>query len=224
MDLRSILERNGWLLVSMSVFALPLAVLSLVSGLNAGIAAALFLIVAVGAMVLLRISTGGPIDWRRRVSRVRAIGSAALSALLVGLIIQAVPYGWDTDNPPVIAEPAWDSPRTRELVVKACFDCHSNEVDYPWYSRLAPVSWAVQSHVEAGRNDVNYSEWNRYQKKADESAETVEEASMPPWYYTLVRPGLLSDVEKQDLIRGLEATLGRDDEGDDDDDDEDDDD
>jgi mono/diheme cytochrome c family protein len=223
-DLRSILERNGWLLVSMGVFALPLAVLSLVSGLNAGIAAALFLIVAVGAMVLLRISTGGPIDWRRRVSRVRAIGSAALSALVVGLIIQAVPYGWDTDNPPGIAEPAWDSPRTRELVVKACFDCHSNEVDYPWYSRLALVSWAVQSHVEAGRNAVNYSEWNRYQKKADESAETVEEASMPPWYYTLVRPGLLSDVEKQDLIRGLEATLGRDDEGDDDDDDEDDDD
>ena len=81
--------------------------------------------------------------------------SGVLGLLLIALLIQAVPYGWSRSNPPVTAEPPWDSVRTRELTVRACFDCHSNEVDYPWYSRLAPISWAVQLHVDGGREAVN---------------------------------------------------------------------
>jgi len=94
--------------------------------------------------------------------------------------------------------------------VRACFDCHSNEVDYPWYSRIAPASWAVQLHVEQGRDKVNYSEWDRPQEKADESAETVEDGEMPPTYYTLLThdAARLTDAERQDLIDGLIATFG----------------
>jgi hypothetical protein len=205
---RLILKHNGKLLLGIALFGLPLSVLSLVSGLNASVAAVLFVVVVAGAVGLLRVLARGRVDWSQRVPRPRAIGAAVLSMLVVALLIQAVPYGRSNDNPPVVAEPAWDSPRTRELTVKACFDCHSNEVDYPWYSDIAPVSWAVQSHVDKGRHDLNLSEWNRPQKEAHESAETVEDGSMPPWYYTLMRPNLLTDVEKQDLIRGLETTLG----------------
>jgi hypothetical protein len=92
------------------------------------------------------------------VRRLRSLGwkklvllIAAGAALLVALI-QAVPYGRAHSNPPVVSEPAWDSPRARELAVRACFDCHSNETVWPWYSNIAPVSWLIQSDVAgAGR-------------------------------------------------------------------------
>jgi hypothetical protein len=64
--------------------------------------------------------------------------------LIVGVVvfvaIQLVPYGRDHTNPPVTAEPRWDSPQTRTLAVSACFDCHSNETAWPWYTNVAPFS------------------------------------------------------------------------------------
>ena len=71
------------------------------------------------------------------------------------LAIQLIPYGRAHANPPVLAEPAWDSPATRDLAVRACFDCHSNETVWPWYSNIAPVSWLVQRDVDGGRNKAN---------------------------------------------------------------------
>ncbi len=54
---------------------------------------------------------------------------SAISLVGVFLVIQFIPYGHAHDNPPVLAEPAWDSPTTRELAQRACFDCHSNETE-----------------------------------------------------------------------------------------------
>ena len=68
------------------------------------------------------------------------------------LLIQLVPFGRDHTNPPVVQEPNWDSPATRELAQRACFDCHSNETVWPWYSNIAPVSWLVaQRHLRSPR-------------------------------------------------------------------------
>lgn len=206
-DLRSSIEHNGKLFIFIGLFGLPLAALSLVSGLHWSIGGILLVVVVAGAFLLARLFGRGRLDWSRRVSRPRAITGAAASLIIVAVLIQAVPYGRGLSNPPVVAEPLWDSEITRELAVKACFDCHSNEVTSPWYADIAPVSWAVQRHVDAGRRDLNFSEWNRRQKEAHESAETVEEGSMPPWYYNLTH-SRLTDSEKQNLIRGLEATLG----------------
>ncbi len=144
-------------------------------------------------------------------------GLIALAGLMI--VIQFVPYGRDHTNPPVVAEPAWDSPTTRQLAVRACFDCHSNETVWPWYSNVAPLSWFIQSEVDEGREELNYSEWNRPQE-GDESAETVREGSMPPTMYALTR-ARLTDAELATLEAGLVATFG--DEGDRDDDDDDDD-
>lgn len=133
-------------------------------------------------------------------------GSITLLGLL--LVIQLVPYGRAHDNPPVTAEPAWDSPQTRELAVRACFDCHSNETTWPWYSNVAPFSWLVQKDVEEGRRHVNYSEWDRRQEGED-SARTVRNGSMPPGYYLLTHPNArLTDAEMTALADGLAATLG----------------
>jgi hypothetical protein len=89
------------------------------------------------------------------------VGVVLIGALL---LIQLVPYGRDHDNPPVQSEPPWDSPDTRALARQACFDCHSNETEWPAYANIAPVSWLVQRDVDEGRAVLNFSEWQRPQE------------------------------------------------------------
>jgi mono/diheme cytochrome c family protein len=130
--------------------------------------------------------------------------------VLFGLI-QLVPYGRDHTNPPVTQEVKWDTPRTRELAVGACYDCHSNLTEWPWYSNVAPVSWLTQSDVDEGRSILNFTEWNLPQAEADEIVEVVREGEMPPWQYKPLHPaGRLSSSEQDELVRGLERTLAAD--------------
>lgn len=139
-----------------------------------------------------------------------------LKWLLVGLgvllvAVQFVPYGRDHDNPPVTAEPSWDSPVTRDLAVRACFDCHSNQTRWPWYSNIAPMSWLIQRDIDEGRDELNWSEWGP-ESEGHESAETVLEGSMPPTPYTLLHPeARLTDQEMDALVTGLVATFGSED-------------
>ena len=199
-------------------------------GMESTITIALGLAVAATTVGIYRILNKASIVWTEPLVRGRLLTSALIGVLVVVLVIQVIPYGRDHTNPPITGEPAWGSPQTRALTVRACFDCHSNEVEYPWYSQIAPVSWAVQSHIDSGRSKVNYSEWDRHQEKADESAETVEKGEMPPAYFTRFThaDARLNDVELGDLIQGLIATFGGEDHdgdrGDRDDDDDDDDD
>lgn len=127
--------------------------------------------------------------------------------MAVLLAIQLVPYGRGHSNPPGGRPIAWDSPRTQRLMTDACMDCHSNLTKWPWYSNVAPISWLVQKDVEDGREALNLS--TDGEVEVDEMIEAIREGSMPPWQYKPTHPGArLSDQEKQDLIRGLEATFG----------------
>lgn len=135
---------------------------------------------------------------------------AIMSLVVLGLVLvaQLVPYGRDHSNPPSLAEPSWDRATTRALAERACFDCHSNQTRWPWYSHVAPMSWLVQSHVDEGRRELNFSEWNRGNPEAREAAETVREREMPPRSYLLLHPeARLTDAEREQLARGLDATL-----------------
>ena len=133
-----------------------------------------------------------------------------LGAILAfALLIQLVPFGRNHTNPPVTAEPAWDSPRTSELFMRACGDCHSNETKYPWYSNVAPVSWLLANHIQEGRSKFNVSEWGSGENESDEAAESVSNGKMPPKNFLLMHPeARLSAAEKQELIAGLLATFG----------------
>jgi len=134
---------------------------------------------------------------------------ASLVLVVVLLLIQLVPYGRAHANPLVTGEPAWDSPRTRELAARACFDCHSNETRWPWYSQVAPLSWLVQHDVVEGRSQMNLSEWDRSHGEGDEAADVLAEGEMPPWFYLpLHGEARLSDAERAELQRGLAVTLG----------------
>lgn len=137
----------------------------------------------------------------------------AILLVLAFVAIQFLPYGAGAEerNPPVRQEPKWDSPRTRELVSRACFDCHSNETKWPWYSKIAPVSWLVWYDVEEGRKHLNFSEFDRKQKHAEEASTEVMSEAMPLWYYLPLHPeAQLTDDEKLALVDGLDAMFGED--------------
>jgi hypothetical protein len=143
-----------------------------------------------------------PINWGK-VLRWGAVG-----VLVLTVLIQFVPYGRNHTNPPVIMEPTWDSPQPRQLAVRACYDCHSNETAWPWYTNVAPVSWLTQHDVDDGRHKLNFSEWNRPQK-TDDIVKSVRDGEMPPAIYLPTHPSAnLSTGDRQALIQGLTATFG----------------
>lgn len=132
----------------------------------------------------------------------------ALVALL--LVIQIVPYGRNHTNPPVTQEVQWDSAQTQQLAQRACYDCHSNNTVWPWYSNVAPVSWLVQHDVDEGRSKLNFSEWDRTeQDEADEAGRLTNEGEMPPAQFLVTHPeARLTPAEKQALVDGLLTTFG----------------
>jgi hypothetical protein len=127
------------------------------------------------------------------------IGAALACALLLA---QLIPVG--RENPPVESEvPASDE--VRRILRNACYDCHSHETRWPWYSRVAPISWLVAHDVSHPREHLNFSAWNRYdarerRKKLEEAWEEVEEGEMPLWYYVpLHAEARLSEDEERRL-------------------------
>lgn len=144
-------------------------------------------------------------------------GFVALPVVLFGLI-QLVPTGVSYTNPPVVSEPAWDSPQTRALAQRACFDCHSNQTVWPWYSRVAPISWLVARDVNEGRARLNFSTWGQPSQGgeggrgervgASQLVRAVQNGSMPPSIYLLPRPSArLTADEQQQLVQGFLATF-----------------
>ncbi len=115
--------------------------------------------------------------------RVLKVGAIALVVLLV--IAQA--FRIDRTNPPVTAEVDAPAP-VREIMKRACDECHSNVTTWRWYSSVAPISWLIAYDVHEGREELNFSEWGRYkppqrQKKLNKIREEVDDGEMPPWYY-----------------------------------------
>lgn len=104
----------------------------------------------------------------------------------------------------------------RTLVKNACYDCHSNETQYPWYSNLAPVSWWLKNHISEGRKELNFNEWDNFtakrkQRKLDEALEMIEEEEMPIPSYTWVhRDARLTTSQRATLTAWLRSLGARD--------------
>ncbi|MGB0883019.1 MAG: heme-binding domain-containing protein [Vicingaceae bacterium] len=117
-----------------------------------------------------------------------------LSILALLVIIQF--FRIDKTNPAVIAENDYintaNPPENISTILKtSCYDCHSNESKYPWYSNIAPVSWWVKDHINEGREELNFSEWTTFSEKRkkhklEECIEMIEEGEMPLKSYTIM--------------------------------------
>lgn len=134
---------------------------------------------------------------RRKLAR-----NVLLGVVVLFVAIQAVPV--ERSNPPVGSEvPAPEN--VRSILRRACYDCHSNETVWPWYSRIAPVSWLLAADVRKGREELNYSTWGaldeaRRAKKLKETWEEVADGEMPPWFYLAMhRDAVLSDDDRRAL-------------------------
>jgi len=141
----------------------------------------------------------------------RIFSIVVIISVILLLLIQLIPYGRDHSNPPIESEPNWDNQQTRELARRACFDCHSNETIWPWYSNIAPASWLIYYDAVTARQEFNFSDWQSAPlDEAEEVAEVIGEGEMPPLRYLLFHSSArLSSAEKQQLIIGLTSTINR---------------
>jgi hypothetical protein len=102
-------------------------------------------------------------------------------------------------------------PQIAALLHAACYDCHSYETKWPWYSHVAPVSWLLVSDVNGGRERLNFSDWpkdsERAAKKMDRMSEELDYKEMPPAKYTLLHPeARLTPDQRKQLMQWLDAT------------------
>lgn len=139
------------------------------------------------------------------------IAKWSIVALVLALVaIQLVPI--DRTNPRVETEvPA--STEVRSVLRRACYDCHSNETRWPWYTRIAPASWLIARDVSEGREELNFSTWDRLsaEDRAEairKSWETVDDGEMPPWFYLPLHPEARLSADDRALLRAWAASAG----------------
>jgi hypothetical protein len=135
-----------------------------------------------------------------------ALAKSGAVGLAVVLAIQFIPTPRTNPRRPArfdgVIRPRARSPR-------ACFDCHSNDTLWPWYSHVAPASWLVINHVVDGRRHLNFSEWDKPQRATfTEVEENMTRGDMPIWNYVMLHtPAKLTSVETAEPLDGLRATL-----------------
>ena len=131
-----------------------------------------------------------------------------LGRILIILIVllgisQVIPV--TRSNPPATSEIVVPV-EVRTLLKRACYDCHSNETKWPWYSRIAPISWLIAHDVNDGRRHLNFSRWGELStrqqgKKLKDIAKAIEEREMPPFYYLPVHPKARLSDQENTLLR-----------------------
>ena len=103
-------------------------------------------------------------------------------------------------------------PENIKLILKtACYDCHSNNTEYPWYAEIMPIGNWLNHHVEEGKEHLNFSEFATYSTKKqdhklEETAEEIGEKEMPLGSYTIIHKNAeLSDIQIKELQAWVDA-------------------
>lgn len=133
-----------------------------------------------------------------------------LIILLIALIVLQF-FQIDTTNPKVEVSKDFlktqNTPAAIASVIKtSCYDCHSNETVYPWYTKIQPGGWFLKGHIDEGREELNFSEFTDYElkrqdHKLEECIEYIEKDEMPLGSYTLLhRKAKLTDEQKKNVI------------------------
>ena len=148
----------------------------------------------------------------KRGGRIAAIGAGVVAAALG--VMQLMPVQ-RPEPPPVQSKPADIAapPQIEATLRRACYDCHSEETHWPWYSAIAPVSWLVAHDVDYGRREMDFSQWQNYYpatrvRKLEWMGRALHEEVMPPWPYRLMHPrARLSNEERTALEQWVGAEV-----------------
>ena len=139
-----------------------------------------------------------------------------ITLVVLLVVLQLVPIA--LENPPVTGE-ITAPPAVLAILQRSCYDCHSNEVRWPWYSHIAPVSFLVADDVNEAREHLNFSEWSGL--SADDRAEAVEEIweevaseEMPLWFYLPLHPSAKLSAEDLATLKAWAMANGAKDETD----------
>jgi hypothetical protein len=133
--------------------------------------------------------------------------------LIGGVLVVTQCVRFARTNPPVASDLVAPV-EIKALLRRACYDCHSNETEWSWYSAVAPTSWMVHHDVTEGRRRLNFSEWSEYASDPDTAAQKLSEIAklvasgdMAPWHYRVLhRSARLTDAERSILARWAEDT------------------
>jgi hypothetical protein len=126
----------------------------------------------------------------------------AVTMVLLGFLLIAQFITIQRTNPPSKGDLA-APPKIKTLLRGSCYDCHSNETWWPWYTYIAPLSWWIEHDVERGRQELNFSEWGSYYpatriRKLQWMGRALREENMPPWTYRILHPG--AALTRRDLV------------------------
>ncbi|MDO9039090.1 MAG: heme-binding domain-containing protein [Lutibacter sp.] len=137
----------------------------------------------------------------------------AILLLLIAVVgIQFMPTNRNQSN--IVLESDFTNTFTvpnnvQNLLKNSCYDCHSNNTDYPWYHKIQPVGWLLENHIKEGKKELNFNEFGTYSKRRQKSKlksiiNQIDEDEMPLWSYTLIhKDAKLSDFDKELLIRWM---------------------
>lgn len=101
------------------------------------------------------------------------------------------------------------------LLKMSCYDCHSSQPAFPWYTHIAPVSWWIKHHIDEGQHELNFSDWGTYSNKKknhklEECIEMLEEDEMPLASYTWMhKEAKLTDAQRLQLVEFFKAVKNR---------------
>ena len=145
----------------------------------------------------------------------RIIKKIFLISLILFLLIQFYQPARNSDNGqvlPIHFTKMYDVPlNVQHILETSCYDCHSNNTYYPWYSYLQPSRFLMEYHIKTGKENLNFSEWGNYSKRRQESkldriAKQIESNEMPLASYTLIHLNAkLSEQQKQEVINWINA-------------------
>jgi len=126
--------------------------------------------------------------------------------VLVFVIFQFIPYGKDKTNPKTDKTLEINAPQNvKAILKKSCYDCHSNETKWPWWSYVAPISWSISDDVIGGRETLNFSIWKKYSpkkiKKFKREIYRTVAGPMPLPQYTWVHKGTKLTKQEVKIIR-----------------------
>jgi len=100
------------------------------------------------------------------------------------------------------------------LLQESCYDCHSNNTDYPWYSKIQPTAWFLEDHIADGKDELNFNTWDeltdrRKKSKLKSIISQIEDDEMPLSSYTLIhRDAILSDSDKSAIEDYMNSLIG----------------
>lgn len=126
--------------------------------------------------------------------KLRILGLVLFAALLLMQFVPVELPANEENNPDDLIRNGLTDEAVAPILKASCYDCHSNEVIYPWYTKVKPVTWLIRHDVQEGREELNFSTWNamnkrRMLRKLEEIKEVVEKDEMPLPIYTVMHRG-----------------------------------